>query len=107
MVLGPPGPARTEEALSVAALGLPGPMCPLEVLAGLGIRPVTCLTGGRFVSVMCRLSGPAWPMEVLGGFLGGLRPRTLAGLLGPKWAGETLATFPSNPPIPQGPSLSC
>lgn len=107
VVLGPPGPARPEEALSVVALGLPGPTCPLEVLAGLGFTPVTRLTGGRFVSVVCRLLGPVQPMEVLGVLLRGLRTRTLAGLLEPKWAGETLATFLSNPPITQGPPPSC
>lgn len=31
----------------------------------------------------------------------GFRPRTPAGLPGPKWAGVTLASFPSHPPVPQ------
>lgn len=35
-----------------------------------------------------------------------MRTRTAAGLLGPKWIGETLAVFPFDPPIPKGPSLS-
>lgn len=35
-----------------------------------------------------------------------MRTRTTAGLLGPKWIGETLAVFPFDPPIPKGPSLS-
>ena len=35
-----------------------------------------------------------------------IRTRTAAGLLGPKWIGETLAVFPFDPPIPKGPSLS-
>ena len=34
-----------------------------------------------------------------------IRTRTAAGLLGPKWIGQTLAVFPFDPPVPKGPSL--
>ena len=76
-----PGPVQPEEALSGAALGLPGPSWSEEALVEAGLRAKTCAAGGG--------SG-GW----------GFRPRTPAGLPGPEHPGETLATFPSDLPIP-------
>ena len=62
MAFGPPGPTSPEEALSGVALGLSGPVWPLEALVRVGLRPRTHSAGRGFVGAVHRLSGPVWPM---------------------------------------------
>ena len=53
---------------------------------------------------LCGVVGTGLRPSVAGGSLRGwrIRPGTSAGSLGPKWAGKTLAVFPSDPPICRG-----
>lgn len=62
---------------------------------GMGLRPGTCIARGCFEGASG--PGPMWPEWALGT----PGPGTPAGLLGPKHAREILATFPSDPMIPQ------